>query len=1016
MKHKMSNDVSKLNTLTRRTVIAVVGLALAAATHQGLYAQAVANGIAAANISVVQNDISNTVDSVTVTTTLSVNGFTLREGSNRGDVNVQAGEGFSDDADTGVLITCIAENGRNNGETAYPGVNFCTSAMDYSRTGGNEGGYYIPTPQAPTGDEFNINLAAAFFPYDKWLGGYARNSGATNGGVNDLFTAAPGMVLGTHYIDRGGGTSTVSLLSFGVDARTDGVLLVTAGKNEDNYALSQVNSNNGTWTVYSKDNGTDTGAYEQDPVAFVYIPKTNISVVSGRFRADGTRLIYSGPTPQYTVTNTSTGTWRLTINGHSPSSGVLIISPEGGLSQNQDNIVSYQPDGDGWVIQSRDLPASPPGLQTPGGGGEPVASFAFIPAAATIALVAPANNAQGQINNPTLQAAVSNTAPGNLTVKFYGRVAEVNPSVDFSIVALPDTQFYTGELNGGTKEMFYAQTEWIITNRVSRNIAYVAHLGDISQNGDIKSGGANLTEWRNATNAMYRIENPATTLLQHGIPYGMAVGNHDLEPIGDPTGTSIYYNQYFGYSRFAGRPYYAGRYGTVNNNNHFDFFSAGGMEFIVIYFEYDANANPLVLNWANDVLRTNQQRRAIIVTHNFGNTSTPVSFSAQGSAIYNALKTNKNVFMMLAGHVTGEGSRADTYQGNTIRTYVSDYQGWTNGGSGFMRIIDFSPSNNQVVFTTYSPYFNTYSTAPTSEVWFNYDMSHPVGTNGAPFELIGTVTNVPSGSTASLVWSNRQVNTAYEWYAIASDEADNATLSQTWRFATAPNSPPTVANALLTIYGDSPTNLMLTANDLNGDVLTFQTNTLPVHGLLSNFNPVGGAYTFVPIRGYRGSDRFTFSAHDGTAGSSGATMNFNIVAPPDTNANGLPDAWEAAYGVSNPAADDDGDGRNNIDEYFAGTNPTNAASVFHIMQAVRQANGYFDLTWAAVGGTRYRVQFGDSNALSGGGVFTDIVRPLTNEWDLSSYGSASTQSFHDNFTLTGLPTNGARYFRVKIVP
>src|ERR1051325_344526 len=390
------------------------------------------------------------------------------------------------------MMTCVAENGRDNSETNYPGLNYCTCAMDYSRSGGNAGAYFIPVNQSPAGDEFNINVAAAFFSYSNWLGGFARNLVASNGWPNDLFTGSPGVLLGAHYINIGGGTSIVSLLSFGIDSRTNGVLLVTGGKNEDNYALSQVNSNNGTWTVYVKDNGTDAGSYEQDPVAFVFIPRTNTSIVSGRFRSDGTRLIYSGATPQYSVTNISTGTWRLTIPGYTPSSGVLIISAEGGLSQNQDNIVSYQPDADGWVIQSRDLPGG--GLQTPGGGGEPVASFVFIPAQITATLVAPINNAQGLTNSPELKVAVSNGAPGSLTVRYYGRVADSNAAADFAIVALPDTQFYTGVLNGGQPEMFYAQAEWIITNRIPRNIVYVAGLGDISQNGDIKGTGSNTTE------------------------------------------------------------------------------------------------------------------------------------------------------------------------------------------------------------------------------------------------------------------------------------------------------------------------------------------------------------------------------------------------------------------------------------------------------------------------------------------------------------------------------------------
>ena len=46
-----------------------------------------------------------------------------------------------------------------------------------------------------------------------------------------------------------------------------------------------------------------------------------------------------------------------------------------------------------------------------------------------------------------------------------------------------------------------------------------------------------------------------------------------------------------------------------------------------------------------------------------------------------------------------------------------------------------------------------------------------------------------------------------------------------------------------------------------------------------------------------------------------------IPPPTDANGNGLADAWEAKYGVSNPGADDDGDGASNLAEYQAGTHP-----------------------------------------------------------------------------------------------
>jgi hypothetical protein len=59
----------------------------------------------------------------------------------------------------------------------------------------------------------------------------------------------------------------------------------------------------------------------------------------------------------------------------------------------------------------------------------------------------------------------------------------------------------------------------------------------------------------------------------------------------------------------------------------------------------------------------------------------------------------------------------------------------------------------------------------------------------------------------------------------------------------------------------------------------------------------------------------------------------------DTDGNGLPDWWELKYfGVltgTDPNADPDHDGVSNLNEYLAGTNPTNAASYFHIVSVTR---------------------------------------------------------------------------------
>ena len=290
---------------------------------------------------------------------------------------------------------------------------------------------------------------------------------------------------------------------------------------------------------------------------------------------------------------------------------------------------------------------------------------------------------------------------------------------DFTIAVIPDTQYYLGQPQlGGTLDMFKAQIDWIQNNQVKENIAYVAHLGDITEHGDNTAYAT--AEWHNAKTTLYGLENPVS------IPYGLAVGNHDQYPSQYPvTGTTSKYNQYFGVKHFAGRSYYGGHYGD-NNDSHYDLFSAGGIDFIVVYIEYDAfNEDQAGMNsWAYDILSTYASRKAIVVSHSImgnnpiiGTNTAQGNFSAQGKGIYERLKILPNVFMMINGHHgdNGEGYRQDTFDGRTIRTFLSDYQSRTNGGSGLMRLYRFSVKNDKISIKTFSPYTNTYETDGDSE-------------------------------------------------------------------------------------------------------------------------------------------------------------------------------------------------------------------------------------------------------------------------------------------------------------
>ena len=281
--------------------------------------------------------------------------------------------------------------------------------------------------------------------------------------------------------------------------------------------------------------------------------------------------------------------------------------------------------------------------------------------------------------------------------------ASCGAAEDFTIIVLPDTQNYVSFMNDGMPETFTAQTEWIVQNRESLNIVFVTHLGDLVARGD-----GNEAEWVAAEQSMGLLEDPVSTGMSEGIPYGIALGNHDQSRGSDGEWTTTEYNRRFGTDRFRHRSYYGGHYGD-DNDNSYQVFSGGGHEFVIIHLEYAREPTPEVLAWADSVLSAHPDRYAFVSTHHMINPGNPGEFGRQGAEIYAALKANSNLFMMLGAHVPrddGEGQRIDTFNGITVHSLISNYQAYENGGNGWLRIMQFSPDRGSVSVRTYSPTIN----------------------------------------------------------------------------------------------------------------------------------------------------------------------------------------------------------------------------------------------------------------------------------------------------------------------
>jgi hypothetical protein len=296
---------------------------------------------------------------------------------------------------------------------------------------------------------------------------------------------------------------------------------------------------------------------------------------------------------------------------------------------------------------------------------------------------------------------------------------------DFSVVVLPDTQneaqFFPQVLNN--------EIQWIVNNRTALNIQAV--LGE----GDIVNDGASTAQQQNA-DASFRLLDSA------GIPYLLAIGNHDYDGANPKAGRPVTgFNQWFGPARYAGKSYYKGNFPEGSNENFYGLISIGGKNFLFMVLEYYPRAEAMA--WASSILQANPDKETIIVTHNYEfvdgtresrcDTQDMPSGNATGDDMWATLRQFPNVIMVLNGHLTNAQSAhrtdvADT--GTLVNEMFVNYQTFPNGGDGWLRILTFHPSTNTITTQTYSPFLNQFNTDAADQFTVLYHNPNPASGKG----------------------------------------------------------------------------------------------------------------------------------------------------------------------------------------------------------------------------------------------------------------------------------------------
>ncbi len=475
-------------------------------------------------------------------------------------------------------------------------------------------------------------------------------------------------------------------------------------------------------------------------------------------------------------------------------------------------------------------------------------------------LVAPANGATGVPASTTLSAVVSDPSGGPLTVTAALRRAT---QPEFTIIALPDTQHYSEAYPA----IFTSQTQWIVNNKDARNIVFVTHEGDIVNNN---------------TTPQWQAANTSMSLLDGVVPYGMGPGNHD-----QPT---TMYNQYFPYTRYQGQPWYGGHYGALNDNNY-QLFSGGGMDFVIVHLEFCPPA--AAVSWAASVLQSYPDRIGMMTTHGYldGAAQRTVHSCTNTQYLWDGLAVpSSNLRFMLSGHVHAESRRIDTVGTRTVFQMLADYQSRPSGGEGWLRILRFVPAEDTVYVQTYSPWLNRFESDADSEFTLDFEM-------GGVFTSAGTVT-VASGATATIVPQALAAGTEYEWRVTVTNSSGKSQTGPVWRFTTGSGGPineaPTAFSQSVAATEDTPALVTLTGSDGNGDPLTYTVVTGPNNGTLSGAAPT---LTYQPAANSTGPDSFTFRAHDGQANSLPATVSITVQPVNDAPA-AAGDAYSVASGLT----------------------------------------------------------------------------------------------------------------------
>ncbi|MDF1487558.1 metallophosphoesterase [Tessaracoccus caeni] len=335
---------------------------------------------------------------------------------------------------------------------------------------------------------------------------------------------------------------------------------------------------------------------------------------------------------------------------------------------------------------------------------------------------------------PAVTPAPTTPAPTKPAVTPTPTTPPANTRGTFNLAVIPDTQNETGSSDTRMDN----RAKWLVDYRAKNGLEYVLHTGDV-------------VNWGALAPSQFEVAKKSFAILKNaGIPYSIAIGNHDTLAVGH---NGVSGSRAYGGSAYADNPECKEKLGSRCNtsllirdttafnqnfplssmknvggvfeagkvDNMWTTFNADGADWLVLTLEFHARVE--VVDWAKKVVESHPNHNVIVQTHSYltGSAKIYQTNAGYGSTtgqylLDELIKKYSNIKLAFSGHQGAAHSRVDTgVNGNKVVSYVGAFHSAT---SNPVRIVTIDADTGVVKSTVEAPSLDT--------TWTQYSTSHTI--------------------------------------------------------------------------------------------------------------------------------------------------------------------------------------------------------------------------------------------------------------------------------------------------